>query len=177
MFVVLRITNLKNMKNLILVLGCFLFFNSVYAQEGFLSLSVKDLKGKTKMVSEYVAKEGFTVFVFWRGCCPNSLGMLSSLQEAINESEESETPLTFVLVALDDSRSAGRVRPIVGSYGWTGSVILDGNQELSRRTNIIIPPQWLVVNPKGEEVFRCKIVSSATGVEYYFNQIKSLKLN
>ncbi len=165
------------MKKSILVLGCFLLFSSVFAQEGFMSTSVKDIKGKTKKVSEYVAQEGLTVFIFWKSCCPNSLGVLSSLQNALDESDESDVPLTFVLVSVDDTRSVGRVKPIVGSYGWIWGVILDVNQELSRRTNMIIPPQWLVVNPKGEEVFRCKITSSATGVEYYLNEIKKMQLN
>lgn len=173
----MRTTNDKDMKKIILLLGCCLFFNSIFAQEGFLSTSVKDIKGKTKKVSEYVAQEGLTVFIFWKSCCPNSLGVLSSLQDALEESEEPDVPLTFVLVSMDDSRNVGRVRPIVGAYNWIWGVILDVNQELSRSTNMIIPPQWLVVNPKGEEVFRCKITSSATGVEYYLNEIKSLKLN
>lgn len=165
------------MNRFILTFICVLSFNSVFAQGGIMDLTVKDITGRKKKVSEYVSSEGLTVFVFWKSCCPNSLGVLSELNEAMEESGEQETSLSFVLVSLDDSRSVRRIRPIVSSYDWVWGVIIDDNQELARRMNIIIPPQWLILNEKGEEVFRCKITSSYTDVDIYFKQIRNLKLN
>lgn len=164
------------MKRLILLMSFLLFFNLASAQNELPNVMVKEMKGKTKHLSEFVAKEGLTIFVFWKSCCPISLGVLSSLKEALEESEESNHPLTFVLVSMDDSRSVNRVRPIVASYEWIGRVILDVNQEFARRMNIVTPPQWLVVNSKGREVFRCKITSSYTDVDLYLDQIRELKL-
>lgn len=165
------------MKKVIVLLGCLFLINFCFAQNGLSLQTVKDIKGKTKKASDYVATEGLTIFVFWKTCCPNNLAMLEYLQEAIEEADSADVPLTYVLVSVDDARNASRVRPIVGSYGWKGSVILDGNQEFARRMNIMIPPQWLVVNSKGEEVFRCKITSSHTDVGAYLEQIKQLKQN
>lgn len=162
------------MKKIILTLGCLLILKLIFAQEGILSLTVKDLKGQAKNIAEYVAPDGLTIFVFWKTCCPNNLEMLTRLQESMPEEGQEETPLRFVLVSVDDTRSAGRVRPIVGAYGWKGEVILDGNQELARRMNAIVPPQWLVMDPKGREVFRCKITSANTDVDIYLEEIKNI---
>lgn len=51
-----------------------LFFNLASAQNELPNVMVKEMKGKTKHLSEFVAKEGLTIFVFWKSCCPISLG-------------------------------------------------------------------------------------------------------
>ena len=65
--------------------------------------------------------------------------------------------MQVVAVSIDDSRSAGKVKPYIESQKWTYQVLLDMNQDLKRQLNIQSVPFSVVVDATG------KIVSTHSG--------------
>ena len=63
----------------------------------------------------------------------------------------------MVAVSIDDSRSAGKVKPYIESQKWTYEVLLDVNQDLKRALNIQSVPFSVLVDANG------KIVSTHSG--------------
>lgn len=158
------------MRKLIILICTLIMSNFAFAQNSISAMMTTNINGKLRNLTDYVAPEGHTVFVFWKTCCPNNLAMLSNLIDAMDDAPG----VKFVLVAVDDARSASRIKPIIGSYGWDRDVILDTNQEFARKANAMTTPQWVVVNSNKEEVMRCKITSSQTDIEIYLEKIKNL---
>lgn len=149
------------------------------SQESFSeSIKFQEKKRNEHILSKYLSKDKNTVFIFWKSCCPNNLAMLTHLQEFITDDIQSED-IAFVLVALDDSRSLSRAKSVLRTYEWEQKVIFDNNQEISRFLNAIIPPQWVVLDPNGKIIFRCKITNAMNDVEFYLEEILELnnKLN
>lgn len=144
---------------------------SAIAQNGWLQMNVKDLIGNTHKLSDFASDKGVTLFVFWKTCCPNNITMIEDLNDILLGYDDDECPIKVVLVSVDDQRTASRVRPIVSSHGWEWEVIMDRNGDLARSLNIIMPPQWIAFDPKGNTIFRSKITNGDLDPAIYFKEM------
>lgn len=157
----------------LLVLAAILsgFAATLWPQNNWPQLFVRDMSGNTHDFRDYAPEKGVTLFVFWKTCCPNNITMIEELYEVWEEYDNQDNPVRIVLVSVDDPRTASRVRPIVGSNRWEWEVIMDTNSDLARRYNIILPPQWLALDSSGNTVFKSKITSGTLDSFIYFEEL------
>lgn len=141
------------------------------AQSFWPTLTVKDMNGRMKELSEYAPQEGVVLFVFWKTCCPNNITMLDELHEVWLAHNQNDMPIQVVLVSLDDQRSSAKVKPIVSANGWGWPVIMDKNGNLAKQYQIIMPPQWIAFDQSGREIFRSKVTSGFLDSAIYFDQL------
>ncbi len=162
------------MKKAIILFAALSLSFSAFAQKMIPEQTVTADRGKNRQLSEYVAKDGYTLFVFWRLCCSNSKTMLSELSDVWSE-YNGKTPIKVVLVSINDVRDASRVKAYIGScdYGW--EMIMDLNMELCRAMNIIAPPQWVAVDNTGKIIMEHKIMSGANDPAIYFKELQNIK--
>lgn len=147
------------------------FAATVRSQDNWPQLFVRDMNGNSHDFREYAPEKGVTLFVFWKTCCPNNITMIDELNEVWEGYSNQDNPVRIVLVSVDDTRTASRVRPIVGSNRWEWDVIMDTNSDLARRYNIILPPQWLALDSSGKTVFKSKITSGTLDSYIYFEEL------
>jgi peroxiredoxin len=67
---------------------------------------------------------------------------------------EDDVNLKVLAVSIDDTRNSSRVAPLVEGQGWEYTVLLDENQDLKRNLGIVNVPFTLVLNAKGEIVWK-----------------------
>lgn len=161
-------------KFILLIISTLCIATLCHAQENYwLELTVKDMSGQRKKLSEYANTDnGITLFVFWKTCCPNNIRMIDELQEVWSE-YDGVRPIKVVLVSVDDQRSAARVKPLVKANCWPWEVIMDKNGDLARAYNVIIPPLWIAVDCNGQEIYRAKVTNGTLDASIYFQELVS----
>ncbi len=159
------------MKRVFLWMAALLIATSSGAQSVWPPLTVKEMSGRAKNLSDFAPHEGVVLFVFWKTCCPNNITMLDELYDAWSDYADSSVPIHVVLVSMDDARSASRVRPIVSTNGWGWPVLMDTNGELARQYQVIMPPQWIAFDPTGRELFRSKVTNGMLDSTIYFDEL------
>lgn len=141
------------------------------AQEGWPQVHVKDIDGRTRALQHYAPREGVTLLVFWKTCCPNNITMIEELNAVWQEYDNPQQPVRVVLVSLDDQRTASKVKPIADTNGWQWEIIMDRNGELARMYNVIMPPQWIAADKDGNIVFRSKVTNGSLDSAIYFEDL------
>lgn len=159
------------MKRIPILITALLITLTASAQNHWPQLTVREMNGRTRNLSDYAPQEGATLFVFWKTCCPNNITMLEELYDVWQNHDQDDIPIHIVLVSVDDQRTASRVQPIVRTEGWDWPVIMDKNKELARFCQVIIPPQWVAFDPDGREVFRSKVSNGMLDSAIYFDEL------
>ncbi|MDR1725757.1 MAG: TlpA family protein disulfide reductase [Bacteroidales bacterium] len=140
-------------KILILLLGI-TFAANIMAQDVKLpNVSVKTLDGKTINAQDFSNDGKPFVVCFWATWCKPCLMELNTMAEYYEEWQK-ETGVKIYAVSIDDSRTSGKVLPLVNSSEWDYEVILDVNSELKRSMGVNNPPHTFVCNGKGEIVWQ-----------------------
>ena len=76
-------------------------------------------------------------------------------------------------VSIDDSRSSGKVAPLVSGQAWEYEVLLDENSDFKRAMNVGDIPHTFILNGKKEIVYQH--ASYAPGVEQeYIEKVKEI---
>ncbi len=119
-------------------------------------LSISDVNGKKINVSDLGKTGKVTVLSFWATWCIPCKKELTNISDLYEEWQKKYN-VQVVAVSIDDSRSAGKVKPYIESQKWTYQVLLDMNQDLKRQLNIQSVPFSVVVDATG------KIVSTHSG--------------
>jgi alkyl hydroperoxide reductase subunit AhpC len=70
------------------------------------------------------------------------------------EDWQNETGIKIYAVSIDDTRTSGKVLPLVNSSEWGYEVVLDINSELKRAMGVNNPPHTFLCNAKGEIVWQ-----------------------
>lgn len=144
------------MKSLFVILGLlFITLNGV-GQRQLLSAKVEDLEGNQYEIRHVLNDSVPVVLAFWSTTCKPCIQELDALSEAYEEWKET-VEFKVVAVAIDDSRTAAKVRPMVEGREWPFEVLVDKNQDLKRIMNVNSIPFLLVLDKTG------KIVYSHTG--------------
>ena len=86
--------------------------------------------------------------------------------------KQKEKPFKFIAVAIDDSRTAQRVKPFVNGKGWTFDVYLDINSDLKRAFEVNDIPHIIMI--KNNKVVYQHTGYVAGGEDELFEKVKSL---
>jgi cytochrome c biogenesis protein CcmG/thiol:disulfide interchange protein DsbE len=128
----------------------------VLGEQKLPEVSLNDVNGKKINVADYGKSGKVTVLSFWATWCIPCKKELTNVAELYEEWQKKYN-VQVVAVSIDDSRSAGKVKPYVESQRWTYEVLLDMNQDLKRALNIQSVPFTVVVDANG------KVVSTHSG--------------
>jgi len=140
------------MKNLFTALAITALSVVAFAQE-IPSTILKTLDGKQVDILSQVNHDGPTVISFWATWCKPCIKELNAFMDYAIDLED-EFNLKVLAVSIDDTRNSSRVAPLVEGQGWEYNVLLDENQDLKRNLGIVNVPFTLVLNSKGEVVWK-----------------------
>lgn len=117
------------------------------------SASLTTLNGRN--VNASTLSNGGKPFVisFFATWCKPCLRELKAIAEVYPEWQE-ETGMKLVAISIDDAQKADRVKPLVESEGWEYEVLLDTKGELSRAVGVKLIPFLIIVDGKGNIVYR-----------------------
>lgn len=116
----------------------------VYSQQDFPSVNVKNLSGETVFTAQFNEKDKLYVYSFWATWCSPCIQELEAINE-VYEDWKAQLNIEIIAVAIDDSRTQKRVKPLVNGKGWGYTILLDANQDLKRKLSIANIPYLLVV--------------------------------
>ena len=89
-------------------------------------------------------------FATWCKPCNREL---KAIHEVYEEWQE-ETGVKLVAVSIDQAQNINKVKPFVDSNGWEYEVLLDPNSDFKRALGIQMIPYTLIVDGKGNIVYR-----------------------
>lgn len=159
------------MNKILTILFVALFSVSLSAQKHDLkplfnlpNVSITDMLGN-KVDTETLSNDGKPFIIsFWATWCKPCIKELTAIAELYDEWQE-ETGVKLYAVSVDDSRSSGQVKTLVGGKGWDYEVLLDVNSDFRRAMNVNPVPHTFVVNGKGEVVWQHTSYSEGAELE------------
>lgn len=163
------------MKKLGFLVVCVLFLANCHAQESypaFPSVNLKTMDGKKFNTSD-IDNEGKPIIIcFFATWCKPCMVELKTIAESYEEWQE-ETGVKLYAVSTDDSRSSGKVAPLVNGQSWEYEVLLDENSDLKRALNVGDIPHTFILNGKKEIVYQH--AAYAPGVEQeYIEKVREI---
>ncbi|MET3732179.1 TlpA family protein disulfide reductase [Moheibacter stercoris] len=132
-------------KKIMSIFAFLLLFSTSFAQESaFPDLTLPDLKGNKVNIKSLSTEGKPVVLAFWATWCGPCMQELNAINDLI-EDWRGETEFAFYAVSIDDSKSVGRVQPLVNGKGWDFEILLDTNNELKRQLNFSTPPFTVII--------------------------------
>ena len=110
------------------------------------SFKLRDLENSQVLLDE-VLKRGPALIVFWATCCSNTHPLMVHLDSL--QQRYSETGFSVLAIAVDDNKSASRVRPWVLARRLTYPVLPDPTGEVMRRYHVKTIPHCFLVDQQG----------------------------
>jgi len=111
--------------------------------------SLKDLSGKEVTLAEFKGKKA-VLLVFWTTWCPGCRAEIPELNKLQQKYKDGD--LTILAVSAGEKEKP--VRSFAQKEGITYTVLLDTNGETARAFGIVGVPTNLVINKKGEQVYK-----------------------
>lgn len=117
------------------------------------AVTLKDINGKT--VSTDTLSNGGKPFIisFFATWCKPCNRELSAISEVYDDWKE-ETGVKVYAVSIDQAQNINKVKPLVDGNGWEYDVLLDPNSDFKRALGIQMIPYVLIVDGKGNIVFK-----------------------
>ncbi|MBR1547165.1 MAG: TlpA family protein disulfide reductase [Prevotella sp.] len=116
-------------------------------------VTLKTIDGRTVQV-DTIANGGRSVIIdFFATWCKPCNRELDAISEVYDE-WRSETGVRLVAVSIDQGQNINKVRPLVDAHGWEYDVLLDANGELKRALGVQMIPYVLIVDGRGNIVYR-----------------------
>jgi len=147
------------MRRIILIITAFTllaFFSFTILGDGahgkLPSVQVKDLKGNSVNTSTFNNNGKPIVISFWATWCGPCRKELNNIAEKYDEWVKA-TGVKVIAIAIDDSRSAHQVKPVVDAQSWDYEVYVDENSDFKRAMNVQNPPFTFLLNGNGEIVY------------------------
>lgn len=141
-------------KHLSLSACLFVFFNICLSQDNLPAIKLKNIEGKEIDLNSFVtkAKDTPVVVSFWATWCVPCIAELENINDNYDDWQK-QKPFKFIGVAIDDSRTAQRVKSFTKGKGWKFDVWLDINSDLKRAVNVTDVPHVLIIQ-NGKIVYR-----------------------
>ncbi len=131
----------------IIMLAGFLFLNAQNAK--IASTNIKNIDGKVINTSSFSNDGKPFVVCFWATWCHPCLQELSAMAE-LYEDWQKETGIKIYAVSLDDTRTKGKVKPMVASQEWAYEVLIDENSDFKRAMGVNNPPHTFIIGANGD---------------------------
>lgn len=132
---------------IIIMLAGFLFLNAQNAK--IASTNIKNIDGKVINTSSFSNDGKPFVVCFWATWCHPCLQELSAMAE-LYEDWQKETGIKIYAVSLDDTRTKGKVKPMVASQEWAYEVLIDENSDFKRAMGVNNPPHTFIIGANGD---------------------------
>ena len=117
------------------------------------SLQLKDINGKTVNTANIIKNNGKPVIIsFWATWCKPCLRELKAIHEVYADWQD-ETGVKMIIVSIDQTQDANKVKPLVDGNGWEFEVLLDPNSDFKRAMNVQNVPHVFVLDGKGKIVY------------------------
>ena len=117
------------------------------------SVTLKDINGKT-VQTDTLSNDGkpfiIDFFATWCKPCNRELTAISE----VYEDWVAETGVKLFAVSIDQAQNINKVKPLVDENGWTYQVLLDPNGELKRAMGVQMIPYTLLLDGKGNIVYK-----------------------
>ncbi|MCR4593215.1 MAG: TlpA family protein disulfide reductase [Bacteroidaceae bacterium] len=116
-------------------------------------ITLKDIQGKT--VQTDTLSNGGKPFIidFFATWCKPCNRELDAISEVYADWQE-ETGVKIYAVSIDQAQNINKVKPLVDNHGWEYEVLLDPNGDLKRALGIQMIPYVLIVDGKGNIVYK-----------------------
>lgn len=139
-------------KTLLIMLLALASFGTASAQMPRLTLT--DIEGN-KVQTDTIGTGGQPVIIdFFATWCKPCNRELSAISE-VYEDWQKETGVRLVAISIDQAQNAHKVKPLVDENEWPfEQVLLDPNSDLKRALGIQMIPYVLIVDGKGNIVYR-----------------------
>lgn len=114
---------------------------------------LNDIEGN-KVAVDTLGTHGQPVIIdFFATWCKPCNRELTAISE-VYEDWQKETGVRLVAVSIDVAQNVNKVKPLVDENGWEYDVLLDPNSDLKRALGIQNIPYVLIIDGKGEIVYR-----------------------
>jgi len=117
------------------------------------SVDIKTLDGKTANSSKFSNDGKPMIISFWATWCAPCKKELNAVAEVYDDWKK-ETGVKLIAIAIDDSKSSGKVQPYVDSKAWEYESYLDVNSDFKRAMNVNMPPHTFIVDGSGNIVWQ-----------------------
>ena len=116
-------------------------------------ITLKDINGKT-VQTDTLSNQGKPIIIdFFATWCKPCNRELDAIAE-VYEDWQQETGVKLIAVSIDQAQNINKVKPLVDHHGWEYEVLLDPNSDFKRSLGIQTIPYTLIVDGKGNIVFR-----------------------
>ena len=117
------------------------------------AVTLKTMEGKT-VRTDTLSNDGKPIIIdFFATWCKPCNRELTAISEVYDEWVE-ETGVKLIAVSIDKAQDINKVKPLVDNHGWTYDVLLDPNSDLKRALGIQMIPYVLIVDGKGNIVYK-----------------------
>ena len=150
------------------------FVSFISAQDNLPDVKIKSVKKGKEVDFSSIAtdcKDTVLIVSFFATWCIPCASELDNINEVYKDKQK-EKPFKFIAVAIDDSRTAQRVKPFVNGKGWTFDVYLDINSDLKRAFEVNDIPHIIMI--KNNKVVYQHTGYVAGGEDELFEKVKSL---
>lgn len=136
------------------------------AQERLPQVVLKDMGGKSVQTDTISNGGKPMVIAFFATWCKPCNRELKAIDEVYDEWQR-ETGVRLVAVSIDQAQNTNKVKPLVDQNGWRYDVLLDPNGELRRALGIQMIPFTVLLDGKGNIVYKHNGYTDGAEVELY----------
>ena len=140
-------------KNIILTFALAFVFSQNEVKAQLPAVTLKTMNGeevRTDTLSNGGKPFIIDFFATWCKPCNRELDAISEVYEEWQE----ETGVKIIAVSIDQAQNINKVKPLVSNHGWEYEVLLDPNSEFKRALGCQMIPYTLIVDAKGEIVYK-----------------------
>lgn len=117
------------------------------------NITLKDVNGKNKNVSDYSKSGKITILSFWATWCTPCKKELTNINDNMLDEWKTKYDVELVAVSTDNSKNVLKVKPFVDGQGWDFDCLLDVNEDLKRALNAPMIPYTVLLDKTGKIVW------------------------